>query len=183
MPARKKADYPVDKTRWFLEPGPIVLISSAWRGETNVMTLGWHMMLDYAKVGFYLWDANHSFDLIRRSRQCVINLPTVDMVDTVVGIGNCSGRDVDKFDHFGLTAVDATHVDAPLIGECHASFECRLSDGNQIRKHGLFVWDIVKAHVARTPKRPRTVHYRGEGEFMVAGAALSRRARFKPQNL
>ncbi|WP_017909967.1 flavin reductase family protein [Xanthomonas sp. SHU 199] len=181
----RKLDFPTQDVRRFLEPGPVVLVSSAWKQQRDVMTLGWHMVLEFSPslLACCISSANHSFDLIRRSKQCVINLPTADLVDTVVGIGNTSGADLDKFAHFGLTAVPATHVAAPLIAECYASFECRLHDGSQIGKHGLFVWKVVKAHVAASPKRPRTLHYRGDGRFMLSGAEISRRRLFKPEML
>ncbi|MDV0440262.1 flavin reductase family protein [Xanthomonas sacchari] len=181
----RKLDFPTQDVRRFLEPGPVVLVSSAWKQQRDVMTLGWHMVLEFSPslLACCISSANHSFELIRRSKQCVINLPTADLVDTVVGIGNTSGADLDKFAHFGLTAVPATHVAAPLIAECYASFECRLHDGSQIGKHGLFVWEVVKAHVAASPKRPRTLHYRGDGRFMLSGAEISRRRLFKPEML
>jgi flavin reductase (DIM6/NTAB) family NADH-FMN oxidoreductase RutF len=75
----KKKDFPPDESRRFLEPGPIVLISSAYRGERNIMTLGWHMMLGFNLVGCYIWDENHSFSLIRGSKECVINVLTFDL--------------------------------------------------------------------------------------------------------
>ncbi|MCC4591452.1 flavin reductase family protein [Xanthomonas sacchari] len=180
-----KLDFPTQDVRRFLEPGPVVLVSSAWKQQRDVMTLGWHMVLEFSPslLACCISNANHSFALLRRSKQCVINLPTADLVDTVVGIGNTSGADLDKFAHFGLTAVPATHVAAPLIAECYASFECRLHDGSQIGKHGLFVWEVVKAHVAASPKRPRTLHYRGDGRFMLSGAEISRRRLFKPEML
>ncbi|MBB5942275.1 flavin reductase family protein [Xanthomonas sp. 3307] len=181
----RKLDFPTQEVRRFLEPGPVVLVSSAWKQQRDIMTLGWHMVLEFSPslLACCISSANHSFDLIRRSRQCVINLPTADLVDTVVGIGNTSGAELDKFSHFGLTAVPATHVAAPLIAECYASFECRLHDGSQIGKHGLFVWEVVKAHVAASPKRPRTLHYRGDGRFMLSGPDISRRRLFKPEML
>lgn len=125
MKPRAKRDFPVGEIRRFLEPGPIVLVSSAWKGETNIMTMGWHMVMGFAPslIGCYIWDQNHSFGLIRKSRECVINVPTVDLAQTVVDIGNSSGRRIDQFASFGLTAVPATKVGAPLIGECFASFE------------------------------------------------------------
>src|SRR4051794_33171944 len=94
MRTYRKKSFPLTKIRRFLEPGPIVLISSAHRGERNIMTLGWHMMLGFepAMVGCFIWDENHSFDLIRRSKQCVINVPTYDMIETVIAIGNLHGR-------------------------------------------------------------------------------------------
>jgi flavin reductase (DIM6/NTAB) family NADH-FMN oxidoreductase RutF len=178
----RKRDFPVDRTREHLEPGPIVLISSAHRGERNIMTLGWHMMLEYDVVGCYVWDANHSFELLRRSKQCVINVPTRELIDTVVRIGNCHGTEGDKFERFALTAAPASKVDPPLIAECYASFECRLADASQIEKRGLFIWDVVKAHVAPV-KNPATLHYRGRGEFRIAGGSISRRRLFEPDRL
>jgi flavin reductase (DIM6/NTAB) family NADH-FMN oxidoreductase RutF len=181
----RKRDFPLEGIRRFLEPGPVVLVSSAHQGERGLMTMGWHLMLGFepARFGGYIWEENRSHALIRRSRQCVINLPTADLVDTVVGIGNCSGTEGDKFERFGLTAGKATKVDAPLVRECYANFECVLADGSQIRKHGLFIWDVVKAHVATAPKRQVTLHYRGGGEFMLSGKAISRRRLFRPEML
>ena len=178
-----KKDFPLHNVRRFLEPGPIVLASSAHAGETNIMTMGWHMVMEFqpALIGCIISSANHSFELIRKSRQCVINIPTEDLAATVVKIGNCSGRDIDKFDAFGLTAAPGTHVRAPLIAECHASFECTLADASWIKKYNMFVFEVVKAHVATTPKIPKTIHYRGDGDFMISGAETSKyRKLFRP---
>ena len=185
MKAYTKKNFPLTKIRRFLEPGPVVLISSAHKGERNIMTLGWHMMLGFtpALVGCYIWDQNHSFEMIRRSRQCVINVPTFDLVDAVIGVGNCSGADTDKFEKFGLTAAPAAKVEAPLIAECYASFECVLADASLINKYSLFVFEVVKAHVATRPRLPTTIHYRGDGVFMVSGRSVSYRKRFKRVNL
>jgi flavin reductase (DIM6/NTAB) family NADH-FMN oxidoreductase RutF len=180
-----KKNFPVTKTRRFLEPGPIVLISSAWKDERNIMTLGWHMMLDYNRVGCFIWDQNHSFDLVRRSKQCVINLPTLDLIDRVIVIGNTHsrGRGPDKFQQFNLTPQPAAKVKAPLIAECYANFECKLIDTSLINKYSLFVLEVVKAHAATSPKYPTTVHYRGDGVFMISGRNASYRRRFKRVNL
>jgi flavin reductase (DIM6/NTAB) family NADH-FMN oxidoreductase RutF len=182
----KKRSYPLDQVRRHLEPGPIVLVSSRWRDSENIMVMGWHMMLGFspALFGCYIWKGNHSYQMLRQSRECVINIPTLDMLDTVVGIGNCSASSaINKFDEFGLTSEPAHAVKAPLIRECYANFECVLVDDRQIDEYGLFIWEIVQAHVAGSPKRPQTLHYRGEGEFMVPGSYVNRRSDFKPQNL
>ena len=180
MKTYAKKTFPVTKIRRFLEPGPVVLVSSAHKSERNIMTLGWHMMLGFtpALVGCYIWDRNHSFEMIRRCRQCVINVPTFDLIDAVIGIGNhhASPRDkADKFERFGLTPVPAAKVRAPLIAECYASFECELADASLIKKYSLFVFEVVKAHVATTPRLPTTIHYRGDGVFMVSGRSVSYR--------
>jgi flavin reductase (DIM6/NTAB) family NADH-FMN oxidoreductase RutF len=181
----KKKPFPVTKVRRFLEPGPVVLVSSAHDGERNVMTLGWHMVLGLkpSLVGCYIWDENHSFSLIRRSKECVINVPTVDLVDAVIGVGNSHGPGVDKFATFGLTPVEASKVQAPLIAECYAGFECKLADARLIERYSLFVFEVVKAHVATSPRYPTTLHYRGDGVFMIAGRNVSYRSRFKRENL
>src|ERR1700743_3320141 len=129
MKSYRKRDYPLTKIRRHLEPGPIVLVSSAWQGKTNIMTMGWHMMLGFSPAffGCYIWDGNHSFEMIRRSKECVINLPTTDLAGEAVGIGNCSGVKIDKFAKFGLTPVASEKVSAPAIQECYANFECQLA--------------------------------------------------------
>lgn len=181
----KKIDFPVAQARRYLEPGPIVLVSSAWRGERNIMTMGWHTVMEFAPslVGCVIASGNHSFGLVRRSGECVINVPTTALTDTAVGIGNCSGATVDKFEKFGLTAVPAHKVKAPLIAQCHASFECRLKDDRLVDDYDFFIFEIVKAHVAPRPKYPRTLHYTGDGVFMVAGKIISRRSLFRPDML
>ena len=180
-----KKSLPVNKVRRFLEPGPVVLVSSAYKGERDIMTMGWHMILGDSPslVGCFIWDQNYSRELIRRSKQCVINVPTYDLADAVIGVGNTHGPKPDKFEEFGLTAVKAAKVDAPLIGECYANFECELVDSNLINKYSLFVFEVVKAHVATSPKYPTTMHYRGDGVFMVSGKNVSHRDRFKRVNL
>ncbi|MCE5317072.1 MAG: flavin reductase family protein [Parachlamydia sp.] len=181
-----KKDFPVWKVRRFIEPGPIVLVSSAWKGETNIMTMGWHMIMEFqpSLIGCYIWTQNHSFEMIRKSKECVINVPTVDIASTVVSIGNSSGRDIDKFEAFHLTPLPAQKVSAPLIQECYANFECKLIDSSLINKYSLFIFEVVKAHVATSPKFPQTIHYRGDGLFMVSGPTVSKyRKKFKPENL
>ena len=181
----EKRDFPVSQVRRYLEPGPIVLVSSRWAGQINIMTLGWHTVLEFTPslVGCMIAGGNHSFPMIRNSRECMINLPTTGLTDQVVGIGNTSGADIDKFAEFGLTAAEAHHVGAPLIRECHASFECRLYDDVLVDKYNFFIFEVVKAHVAAAPKHPETLHYTGEGVFMVAGKIISRRALFRPEIL
>jgi len=148
----------VNEARRFLEPGPIVLVSSRWQGQANIMTMGWHMVMETepSLIGCYIWSENHSFDMVRKSRESVLNVPAVDLAPKVVRIGNCSGRDVDKFAKFGLTAVAGAKIGAPLIGECFASFECKLIDASLIDDYSLFVLEVVKGHVAPSPKYPRT---------------------------
>src|ERR1700728_2058872 len=126
-----KTDLPVSKIRRYLEPGPIVLVTSADGQARNIMTMGWHTVMEFTPslVGCVIAAGNHSFELIRRSGECVINVATTALTDEVVGIGNSSGASLDKFAAFALTPERAERVRAPLIRECHANFECKLADG------------------------------------------------------
>ncbi len=180
-----KKSVPLDKVRRYLEPGPIVLVSSAWDGQRNIMTMGWHTIMAFSPslLGCVISAGNHSFEMVRRSGECVINLPTTRLTDQVVGIGNSSGADIDKFEHFGLSSEAAKEVSAPLIRECYANFECRLVDDSLVGRYNFFIWEVVNAAAATSPEYPETLHYTGDGVFMVAGEVISRREQFLPQML
>lgn len=181
----KKKDLPVWEIRRYLEPGPIVLVSSFWKGQQNIMSMGWHTVMEFSpsRIGCFITSANHSYEMIRKSRECVINIPTYDMIGKVISIGNTSGSEVDKFAQTGLTPVAADKVKAPLIKECFANFECKVTDTGLLKKYSFFILEVVKAHVATSPKYPQTVHYRGDGVFMISGKNVSYRSRFRPENL
>lgn len=181
-----KKDFPVSDVRRFLEPGPIILLSSQWKNKFNIMTMGWHMIMeeDPSLIGCYIWTQDYTREMIRKSKECVINIPTVDIASKVVQIGNCHGNKLDKFTEFKLTPVKASKVNAPLIKECFANFECKLIDDSLIKKYSLFIFKVVKAHVANSPKFPKTIHYRGDGLFMISGPTTARYKKyFDPRNL
>jgi flavin reductase (DIM6/NTAB) family NADH-FMN oxidoreductase RutF len=181
----KKYDFALDGIRRYLEPGPIVLVSSSHKGKDNIMTMGWYTLMEFnpSLIGCMIVDYNHSHELIRRSGECVINLPTVDLLQKVIGIGNCHGKSVDKFEKFSLTASPATKVKVPLIKECYANFECRIYDRRLLKDYSFFIFEVVKAHVPKTPKYPKTVHYTGDGVFMFSGKHAGYRKKFRRENL
>lgn len=91
---RRKTDLPVSEIRCYLEPGPIVLVTSAHGDERNIMTMGLRTVMEFTPslVGCVIADGNHSFGLIRRSKECVINLPTTALTDQVIGDSNTTAR-------------------------------------------------------------------------------------------
>ena len=181
MPAYKKKDFPTHDIRRFLEVGPIVLVSSAHKGKTNIMTMGWHMVMEFSPslVGCLISSGNHSFEMVKASRECVINVPTQDLATTVVKIGNTSGRDIDKFKAFGLTALPASEVQAPLIAECFANLECRVTDTRMVRRYNLFVLEVVAAWIDPKQKNPKTIHHHGYGTFVVDGPLIHLKSRMR----
>ena len=157
-----------------LEPGPVVLLttSRAWRAD--VMTMSWHMMVEFEPplVACIVSDANHSFAALRATGECVIAVPARDLADKVVKVGNASGRDIDKFEAFGLTKIAAEHVAPPLVAECFANLECRVADTHLVNKFNLFILEVLKAWVDPAQKEPKTIHHRGYGTFVVDGEII-----------
>ena len=157
-----------------LEPGPVVLVTTQHKGRANVMAMSWHTMMEFEPplVGCVVSGRNFTFGLLNTSRECVLNIPTVELAGKVVGVGNCSGRRVDKFAKFGLTAAPAKVVGAPLIEECYANLECRVANARWMARYNFFVLEVVKAWIDPAQKDPRTLHHRGYGAFMVAGETI-----------
>jgi flavin reductase (DIM6/NTAB) family NADH-FMN oxidoreductase RutF len=166
-----KKSLPLSQVYRLLEPGPVVLVTTADKGRPNIMAMSWHTMMEFEPplVGCVISNRNHSFGVLKATRECVINIPTVELATQVVGCGNTSGRKLDKFKAFGLTPVAAARVQAPLIGECHASLECRVVDTKLVAKYCFFILEVVKAWIDSSIKDPRTMHHLGRGAFMVAG--------------
>lgn len=169
-----KQSFPLSDVYGLLEPGPVVLLTTASAGRANIMTLSWHTMIEFEPplVGCVLSNRDYSFDTLRESGECVINIPTVELAEKVVGCGNTSGREVDKFATFGLTQVAAAPVKAPLIDECHASLECKVVDDRMVDQYGFFILEVLKAWIDPMNEDPRTIHHRGKGAFMVAGETI-----------
>jgi flavin reductase (DIM6/NTAB) family NADH-FMN oxidoreductase RutF len=176
-----KRAYPLSKVFGLLEPGPVVLVTTARKGRTNIMTMSWHTMMEFEPplVGCVISGRNVSFNALKASRECVINIPTLALAKQVVGIGNCSGDSVDKFAKFGLTLVTASQVAAPLIEECYASLECRVADTRLVNRYNFFILEVVQAWVETSIKQPQTLHHRGNGVFVVAGETIKLRSAMK----
>lgn len=167
-------ELPLAKVYQLLEPGPVVLLTTAAKGKANVMTMSWHMMVEFTPplVACVVSSANHSFAALRASKECVIAIPSAKLARTVVAIGNVSGRDTDKLARFGLTPIAGELVAAPLIGECFANLECRIADTRLVAKYNLFVLEVVKAWTDPRQKNPKTLHHQGYGKFAVDGPTI-----------
>jgi flavin reductase (DIM6/NTAB) family NADH-FMN oxidoreductase RutF len=167
-------NFPLSKVYRLLEPGPVVLVTTMHKDRANIMTMSWHTMMEFMPplVGCVLSGRNHSFEALTKTKECVLNIPSVELAKQVVGIGNCSGSKVDKFKKFKLTALPAAQVVAPLIAECFANLECRVVDTRMVNKYNFFVLEVVQAWLDPAQKKPRTLHHQGKGVFMVAGDSI-----------
>jgi len=172
-------NFPLSKVFHLIEPGPVVLVTTAHKGHPNVMTMSWHMMMEFEPplIGCVVSPCNYSFKALRATGECVIAIPTVDLAFKVVDIGNCSGEDVDKFEAFGLTPVPAKKVAPPLVAECLANLECRVADASLVSKYSFFILEVVKAWTDPKRKERRTFHAIGDGTFVVDGRTLNLKKR------
>lgn len=164
---------PLHRAFNLIEPGPVTLITTQDGAHPNVMTISWTMVLDFnANFAITTGPWNHSYAALTRTRECVIALPSVEMLDTVIGIGMCSGADTDKFAKFGLTPLPGRHVKAPLIAECLANIECRVVD--IVAPYGIIVLKGLAAwHDAGRSER-RLLHAVGDGTFTADGQRFDR---------
>jgi flavin reductase (DIM6/NTAB) family NADH-FMN oxidoreductase RutF len=177
----QKKSYPLSKVYCILEPGPVVLVTTACKDKFNIMTMSWHTMMDFEPpiVGCVISNRNFSFKALKASKECVINVPTVNMAKKVVGCGNTSGKKIDKFDTFNLTPIAASQVKAPLIEECYVNLECKVIDVKLVAKYNFFILEVLKAWITPSEKPQQTIHHLGKGLFMVAGKMLKLPSKMK----
>ena len=164
-----------------LEPGPVVLLATASKGRPNVMTMSWHMMVEFEPplIACIVSEADFSFAALRSTGEAVIAVPARGLADKVVKVGNCSGRDCDKFERFGLTPVPAREVRPPLIKECFCNLECRVQDTSLVKRYNLFILEVLKAWIDPAQKNSKTLHHRGYGSFAVDGAIIKLKSKMR----
>lgn len=174
-------NFPLAKVYQTIEPGPVVLLTTADKGRANVMTMSWHMMVDFEPpmIACIVSSGDFSFVALSATGECVIAIPAVKLAPKVVKIGNTSGRDVDKFAKFGLTPVSAERVVAPLIAECFINLECKVKDTRLVDAYGLFILEVLKAWVDPKQKNPKTIHHRGYGKFAVDGKTMRLKSKMR----
>lgn len=168
-------EYPLEKSFMFVEPGPVLLITTRNGERNNIMTATWHMVLDFTpRIALATGPWNYSYRALTASGECVLAVPAVDLAEKAVAIGDCSGAEVDKFKQFGLTPLPAAEVEAPLIEECPACLECRVEE--HLERQEIFILRGVRAWVNPARKEHRTFHARGDGTFVVDGRCIHLRS-------
>ena len=164
-------ELPLNKAFMLFEPGPVILVSTNDGKKNNLMTISWHMVTDFTpSLALTTGPWNHSFKAMMKTKECVLAVPTVDLAEKVVSIGDCSGKEVDKFRKFELTPLAGSVVAAPLVKECLACLECRVTD--YLENPGIFLLQGVQAWIDEERKERRTFHANGDGTFVVDGATI-----------
>lgn len=174
-----KKSFPLSNVYTLLGSGPVIVVTAAYKDKQNIMPMAWHTMLDFDPplVGVVIGETNYTFALLKRTRECVIGIPTADIAGKVIACGHIHGDKINKFEKVGLTPRTASFVKAPLVDECYANFECKVVDTRMVNTYNFFVLEVIKAWVDPTVKDPRTFHHLGKDHFMTA----SKRIRIRPK--
>ena len=166
----------IERSLLFIEPGPVVLVTSfdPDKNKANVMTISWTIALDFKQhIAICTGPWNYSFDIIMKTKECVVAIPSTDLAKTVVKIGDISGKDIDKFKKFKLTKLDAEKVQAPLIEECVANLECKVIDF--VKKYGLIILEVINVWENKDIKDSKFFHAFGDGTFVTDGERMNLR--------
>jgi flavin reductase (DIM6/NTAB) family NADH-FMN oxidoreductase RutF len=164
-----KKEVELNKAKWLVEPGCVVLVTSGTMENANVMTFSWQTPVNNADPCLVLLVINHirySYELIKQNHELVINIPGEELLEQTHFVGTVTGRNINKFKESGLTAIPAKMVEPPLIEECAGHLECRVAEIFKMQTHDLLVCEVVRA-VADTelfdgkwiPEKFHTLHY------------------------
>ena len=164
-----KKEVELSRAKRLIEPGCVVMVTSGTIEQPNVMTFSWQTPVNTANpclIVLVISHVRYSYELMKKNRELVINVPGEALVEETHYVGCKTGRGIDKFKESGLTPVAAKMVEPPLIKECAGHLECRVVDIFKMDTHDLLVCEVVRA-VAESdffddkwiPERFHTLHY------------------------
>ncbi|BDT68426.1 hypothetical protein os1_26090 [Comamonadaceae bacterium OS-1] len=179
---------PLAKAYRLMNHGPVVLVSSAHGGTSNVMAAAWSMPLDFdpPKVTVVIDKATLTRQLVEASGVFGLNIPCVAMAAQTLAVGTDSARTVPaKLAQHGITTFTASQIAAPLVQSCVAWLECRvLPEPHNQGQYDLFIAEVLAAwadervfsdgrwHFDAAPDALRTLHYVAGGQFYATGQSL-----------
>jgi len=132
-----------------LVPCPVVLLSVKGEEKPNIITLSWaaNICSKPPTIAVGIRPNRFSYDLVKNAGEFVINIPGKEQFDAAVFCGSKSGKEFDKFEECGLTAIQASKVDAPMIAECPISLECKTTQIVNVGVHDLFIAEVLAVHI------------------------------------
>ena len=172
--------FPLERAFTFFESGPAVIVTTSDSVKNNIMTMSWHMLLDFTPIiACCIGPWNYSYNTLKKTSECVLCVPGADIMETVVDIGNCSGEDTNKFEKFALTPRQGEKVKAPLITECLACLECKLMEEYISGKKDMHMFVLEGVNAWHNPhrKEQRAFHAKGDGTFFIDGERIDLRSR------
>ena len=182
----EKVEVPLSSSYRLLHPRLTVLVSCVDKaGKANVITLAWSMPVSINPpiVAISIAPKRYSHQLIEETKEFVINIPTMDIVQETLFCGRRSGRSHDKFKETRLTTLPAKLVKPPIIKECVAHLECKLEKQTTVGDHTLFIGRVLTAYTDKgifdekfDVKKVKTVYHMGGDDFVTIAPEI-----FSPQ--
>ena len=144
-----KKELPVSGGLRYFPIRPVYLVSMKHETVQNIISIGMFAVFSGKPllVGIGVAPSRYSFDLIRKSREFVVNAVDEKLTDAVEICGEKSGRDIDKFQAAALTPTKALKVNAPLIEESPVSIECKVIKEVEAGDHVWFIGEVLAAHL------------------------------------
>ncbi len=172
-----KVEVPLEEAYRLINPGCVVLVTSAYRDRANVMTLAWQSPLSKHPplVGIAVAQTHFTAELITASEEFALNIPGAGLIKQVQRCGKVSGREKDKFKEAGLTPAAAKKIRAPLLAECLGHLECGVVDRYKTGDHFFFVGEVLAASAEsdffseRWHEAAELIHHLGGKWFYFSG--------------
>ncbi|CDE55684.1 MAG TPA: flavin reductase family protein [Clostridiales bacterium] len=133
------------KSGTFIYPLPAVMVSCGTMEESNIITVAWTGIIntDPAMCYISVRPTRHSYEMIKKTGEFVINLTTKDLAYATDWCGVKTGAKVDKFKEMKLTKEKANFVNCPMIKESPVSVECKVKEIRELGSHHMFVAEIL----------------------------------------
>ncbi|MBR3163312.1 MAG: flavin reductase family protein [Clostridia bacterium] len=132
-------------------PLPAVMVTCGDMENSNIITVAWTGVIcsDPAMVYISVRPTRHSYEIIKQSKEFVINLTTEDLAYKTDWCGVKSGKDIDKFKEMNLTKQEAEFVKCPMIAESPISIECQVVGENNLGSHTMFMAKVLGVHASK----------------------------------
>ncbi len=172
--------------RRLLSGGPIFIVTSSYRGHHNAMPVAYAMVLSIVPplIGIAVHPSRHSYDVIHKTDEFAINIPTRELMHHVQYLGSLSGADFDKIELTKLPNFRARKLDTILLEGCVGWIECSLKDTIEMGDHFLFVGQVeaVQAdddafddHWLLKENDAKPLHYLGNNYYSILGDVMEAR--------
>jgi flavin reductase (DIM6/NTAB) family NADH-FMN oxidoreductase RutF len=142
-----KIDLDLSRATRLLQPGPVALVTTKYKGKANVFVAAWvtPVSANPPQVALAVFPAIYSHALIQKSGAFTLNIPPRPLAEKVKKVGDVSGEVTDKFLSIGLTPYEGRQLSAPLIAECIGHLECGVTDTQHVGDHTVYFAEIVAA--------------------------------------
>lgn len=172
--------------RRLLSGAPITLLTCSYRGKHNIMPIAYVMPVSIVPplVAISISPSRYTYDIIHKTEEFAINIPTRQLLHHVQFLGSVSGNDVDKLELTKLATSRARRLDTVLLDNCIGWIECGLEDEYEAGDHMIMIGKVVSVtveedafsdHWLLTDNDEKPLHYLGANYYGVLTEVLEAR--------